>query len=189
VYSEISQDISRLGLMRATPSPRYLFMSDTGWIAWTAIGTLDLACATVAAIIVTVRQARKDTLNDDAQRAAERERGDRLRREAAEERASRDNAERRAREDYEARQVLIGVEAKERPGTGHNFNRRVTLSTPHAYPIKQVDGCYACPSNGGLGIVGFGHAGDEPYVDAQRVYYAFWAEVPGAAVRPEHRLG
>jgi hypothetical protein len=30
----------------------------------------------------------------------------------------------------------------------------------------------------GLGIVGLGHAGDEHYVDEQRVYYAFWAEAP-----------
>ena len=104
-----------------------------------------------------------------------------MREEAREQAERRERAERIAREDYEARQVLVTVEAKEHPGRGHNFNRRVTLSTPHAYPIKQVEGCLAVPSNSGLGILGFGHGGDEPYVDEHRVYYAFWAGVPERA--------
>lgn len=127
---------------------------------------------------MTVRTARTDRQRDDAKRADERKRDDLLRHEAAGERDQRDAAERRAREDYEARQVLVTVEAQEHPGTGHNFNRRVTLSTPRAYPIKQVEGCLAIPSDSGPGIFEFGHAGDESYVDGQRVYYAFWAEVP-----------
>jgi hypothetical protein len=91
--------------------------------------------------------------------------------------ARREQTERAAREDYEARQVLVTVEHKEHPGNGHTFNRRVTLSAPHAYPVKQVEGCMVLPS-GGLAIIGFGHGGDEPHVDEQRIYYAFWAEAP-----------
>jgi hypothetical protein len=33
-------------------------------------------------------------------------------------------------------------------------------------------------ANNGLGITGFGHGGDEPYIDEQRIYYSFWAAVP-----------
>ena len=36
--------------------------------------------------------------------------------------------------------MLITVEMKAHPGTGHDFNRRVTFSTLHAYPHQQVDG-------------------------------------------------
>jgi hypothetical protein len=145
---------------------------------WTAIGTVALAVATVALAAVTVRTGAADRRHDDQKRAEDRARDDRLRQEAREQAHQRERAERTAREDYEARQVLVTVEIKEHPGRGHNFNRRVTLSTPHAYPIKQVEGCMVLPSNSGLGTIGFGHAGDEPYVDEQRIYYSFWAEVP-----------
>jgi hypothetical protein len=33
-------------------------------------------------------------------------------------------------------------------------------------------------ANGGLGIIPFGHAGDDPYIDAERIYYPFWAYFP-----------
>ena len=52
------------------------------------------------------------------------------------------------------------------------------MSTPHAYPIKWVDGCLVNQTNSGLGILPFGHAGDAPSIDEQRIYYAFWAAVP-----------
>jgi len=77
--------------------------------------------------------------------------------------------------------VLVTVEEKEHPGTGYDFNRRVTLSTPHAYPIKWVEGRLVNQTNSSLGITGFGHAGNEPYIDEQRIYYAFWAVVPATA--------
>jgi hypothetical protein len=85
------------------------------------------------------------------------------------------------REDYEARQVLIAVEEKEHPGHGHDFNRRVTLSTPHAYPIKWVEGRLVMQTNSGPSIIPFGHGGDDPYIDHERIYYPFWAEVPVTA--------
>ena len=62
----------------------------------------------------------------------------------------------------EARQVLLMVEEKEHPGRGHDYNRRITLSTPHAYPIKWVDGRLVVQSVGNQSIVSFGHAGDAP---------------------------
>jgi hypothetical protein len=55
------------------------------------------------------------------------------------------------------------------------------VSTPHAYPIKWVEGALVVPMNSGLSIIPFGHAGDEPYIDEQRIYYAFWAAVPATA--------
>lgn len=93
MYIGVSQEIARLSLVRAVP-PGYLFMCETGWIAWTAIGTSALAVATFAAIAVTVRTARTDRQRDDAKRADERKRDDLLRHEAAGERDQRDAAER-----------------------------------------------------------------------------------------------
>jgi len=155
------------------------------WDAWTAIGTLALAAATIGLARVTVRTSGEDRRHDDAKRAEDRARDDRLRQEQLDQLEQREQAERIAREDYEARQVLVQVEEKSHPAQGHDFNHRVTLSTPHAYPIKWVDGCLVHRiSNGGLGIIPFGHSGDEPYIDEQRIYYPFWAEFPAGVFQP-----
>jgi hypothetical protein len=144
---------------------------------WISIGTGALAAGTFALAWVTVRTSAADRLHDDDKRAEDRTRDDRLRKEQLDQLERRERAERIAREDYEARQVLIQVEEKEHPGHGHDYNRRITLSTPHAYPIKQVDGRLVFQTNGGLGLTSFGHAGDAPYIDAERIYYPFWAAV------------
>ena len=157
----------------------YLLMLNAG--DWTAIGTGALAAGTFVLAWVTVRTGTADRRHDDAKRAEDRARDDRLRQEALEQSERREQAERTAREDYEARQVLVQVEEKEYPGHGHDFNRRVTVSTPHAYPIKWVEGSLAYQTNSGLGILPFGHAGDAPYIDEQRIYYGFWAAVPQTA--------
>jgi hypothetical protein len=150
--------------------------------AWTAIGTGALAAATIALGWVTSNTAKADRRHDDAKRAEDRARDDRLRQEQLNQLERREQTERTAREDYEARQVLVMVEEKEHAGLGRDFNRRVTLSTPHAYPIKWVDGALAHRSNGGgLGIIPFGHAGDDPYIDAERIHYPFWAYFPDQA--------
>ena len=154
-------------------------MLDSG--AWTAIGTGALAAGTFVLAWVTVKTGAADRRHDDEKRAGDRARDDRLRQEALDQLEHREQAERTAREDYEARQVLITVEEKEHPGQGYDFNRRVTLSSPHAYPIKWVEGRLVNQTNSGLGINTFGHAGDEPYIDEQRIYYAFWAAVPATA--------
>jgi hypothetical protein len=145
---------------------------------WIAIGTGALATGTFVLAWVTVRTGARDRRHDDEKRAEDRTRDDRLRQEALDQEERREQAERTAREDYEARQVLVMVEEKQHPGNGHDFNRRVTLSTPHAYPIKWVDGGLVAQANSGLSIFPFGHAGDDPYIDEQRIYYAFRAAVP-----------
>jgi len=161
---------------------------------WIAIGTIVLAAATTGLAVVTVKVSAADRRHDDEKRAEDREadakkrtedrdRDDRLRQEALEQQEHREQAERTAREDHEARQVLVKVEEKEHPGGGHDYNRRITLSTPHTYPIKWVDGALVAPTNSGLSILPFGHAGDEPYIDEQRIHYAFWAAVPVTASR------
>ena len=111
---------------------------------------------------VTVRMAAADRRHDDAKRAEDRARDDHLRQEHLDQLEGRGRVERTAREDYEARQVLLMVEEKEHPGRGHDYNRRITLSTPHAYPIKWVDGRLVVQSVGNQSIVSFGHAGDAP---------------------------
>ena len=155
-----------------------------GWDAWTAIGTLTLAAATVGLAVVTARVSAADRGHDDDKRAEDRGRDDRLRQEQLDQLERRERAERTAREDYEARQVLVQVEEKDHPGRGHDFNRRIILSTPHAYPIKWVDGRIAHHTNAGPGIIPFGHGGDDPYIDDQRIYYPFRAEYPVTAIRP-----
>ena len=54
------------------------------------------------------------------------------------------------------------------------------MTTPHAYPIKHVEGRFAFLSNGWT-VIEFGHRGEPTYIDTQRVHYAFWAEVPPTA--------
>ena len=162
-----------------------------GWDAWTAIGTVALAAATVVLARVTVTTGKADRRHDDAKRAEDRARDDRLREDQLHQLERREQAERTAREDYEARQVLVTVEEKPGPVPGHDFNRRITLSTPHAYPVKQVEGRLAHNANGGLGILPFGHSGDEPVIDEQRIYYSFWARGSGPAVPAcaDHAVG
>jgi hypothetical protein len=146
--------------------------------SWTAVCTGALAIGTFVLAGVTVTVSAGARRHDDAKRAEDRARDDRLRREQLDQLERRELGERTAREDYEARQVLVTVEEKQHPGLGHNFNRRVTLSTPHSYPVKYVDGRLVVQTNSGLSIIPFGHAGDDPYIDAERIYYPFWAEVP-----------
>lgn len=151
-------------------------------VDWTAIGTLALAGATVAAIIVAQVQARKDRQRGDAERLAEIKRDDRLRREAAEERDRREADERRAREDYEARQVIVMV--KDDPATpdaGGYLSRWVTVSTPLEYPIKWVDGTWVRIDNGNIGTAGYGFGLDNSTVDGSRAYYTFRARISSGA--------
>lgn len=177
----------------------YIGVSATAWIAWTAIGTVALAAATFTLIRVTIRTANadrkrddakraedrehddarraEDRARDDARRAEDRERDERLRRKAADERDHREAAERRVREDYEARQVLVTIERKTHPRIAE-FTHYITVSAPHSYPIKQVEGRLAGWRASNFGERGFGHAGDEPWIDEQRAYFGFWSNAP-----------
>lgn len=138
-----------------------------------AIGTLALAGVTVAAIVVTSVIA-----------ATDRRRDDRLRRKDTCERDSREAAERRTREDYEARQVVVRLQKFRDPAEsyeGDAFTHRITVSTPHAYPIKWVDGRWVVNSSGNLSVVPFGFRLDNPTVDEDRTYYSFRARIPATA--------
>jgi hypothetical protein len=180
----------------------FLGLSLLDWTAIAAIGTLGLAAATTAAVIVTVRIASADRERDDAKREQdrlwdsnrrkedrdrddqlrreERERDDRLRREAADEWEHRSRAEQVDREDYEARQVTVELQPGGPPNLspGLELNHRIMVSTPATYAVKQVDVQIAHWSNANLGILPVGHAGDEPVSSNGRVYYRFWAAIP-----------
>jgi len=147
---------------------------------WTAIGTFALATGTFVLAVATVATAAADRRHDDRKRADDRARDDRLRQEQRAHAEKRDQADRRTREDFEARQVLVVAEVKENSADGHTYNRRVTISAPHAYPVKHVEGRFVIPS-ADWKVIEFGHRGEPAYVDVDRVYYSFWAEVPPAA--------
>jgi hypothetical protein len=149
---------------------------------WTAIGTLALAAATVVLARVTVKTSKADREHDDTKRAEDRKRDDDLRQQQLDQLEKREQAECTAREDYEARQVLVTVTEEDHPSQGHHFNRRVTLSAPHSYPIKYVAGSLVVQANNATSTTAFGHGGDEPYIDEQRIYYSFWAEFPTVGI-------
>ena len=116
-------------------------------------------------------------------RAQDRERDDRLRREAAEEREQREAADRRAREDYEARQVVVKLEqfrdlSRVQGFPADTFSHRIDVSTPTAYPIKQVDGRWVLTSHGNFSTVDFGFGVDPPTVEGDRTTYSFRARIP-----------
>jgi hypothetical protein len=153
----------------------------TRWTEIGAIGTLALAGATVLVVGGTIWLAVTDRRRDDAKREEDRVRDDRLRREAADEWERRTNAERWDREDYEARQVLVTFQ--EMPASfvsrGDHFSHRVTVNTPRAFPIKQVAARIAGrASNANLSILPLGHAGDDPFIEEDRICFGFWAVVP-----------
>jgi len=78
-----------------------------------------------------------------------------------------------ARQDTEARQVLVTMEASQDP----KYNRRIVVSVPLTYPVKQVDAQISWELNGGRGMTSTGFTGDPPIADAQRRYYIFRALV------------
>jgi hypothetical protein len=189
------------GYMPYDPRMSFLGVDLLDWTAITAIGTLALAAATTAAVIVAARIARSDRKRDDDKRQQdrqwdsdrrkedrdrddqlrreERDRDDRLRREAADEWERRTRAERVDREDYEARQVTVELQPGEPPKQplGLHWNHRVTVSTPATYPVKQVNVQIAYWSDAILRILPVSHAGDEPVSLDGRVYYGFWADI------------
>jgi hypothetical protein len=178
-----------------------------GTVAWTAIGAAGILGLAAAAVWLAVsgrrsderrrakdrerddrrraedrerddRRRGEDRERDERRRAEDRERDDRLREEARQEALRRELAERTAKEDYEARQVVVFTEEK----THNQFTHLVTVSAPHEYPIKQVEGCISHEGTGGAGLTGLGHAGNMPEVDDRRIYYTFWASLkPGDA--------
>jgi hypothetical protein len=147
----------------------YFGISAAGWAAWTAIGTLLLAAVTTGAVIVTMCLAQ-----------SERKRDDRLRREAADGAAERERTERRARQDYEARQVIVSVAAPDHQPTDPRApsTHYLTVSTPVAYPIKQVDVQLVVTANGAPSIVSYSKLSTGIHVDNERVRYDFAVLMP-----------
>jgi hypothetical protein len=131
---------------------------------------------------------------DSDRRAEDRERDDRLRREAADEWHRRNHAEQRAREDHEARQVTTEITAggqlsqAQRAGMpqalGRDFNHRIVVSAPAAYPLKGVDVQIVHNSSGSLALRPAGHSGDPASTENGHVYYRFWAEIPEQLFQP-----
>jgi hypothetical protein len=174
------------------------------WIAIVALGALGVAAVTVRMAVTgkraderrraiererddrrraedrerDERRRAEDREYDEHRRAEDRQRDDRLREEARQEALRRELAERTAKEDYQARQVVVFTEEK-----SHNsFTHLVTVSAPHEYPIKQVQGCIVHQAGGGRTLTGFGHPGNPPEVDDRRIYHTFWASLgPGDA--------
>jgi hypothetical protein len=162
----------------------FLGMGILGWTALTAIGTLALAGATTAAIIVTARIARTDRARDDRRRL-----------EDAAEWARRFSAEQRDREDYEARQITVEVEpvrplsqaeaTARGPASGREPTHHITISTPAAYPIKWVDAMIAYGGSGNLGLTGTGWGMEKPVTENGRLCFRCWAEITGRMERAE----
>jgi hypothetical protein len=105
-------------------NPGYWGASATAWAAWTAVGTLALASATVGAIIVGIRQRRADRLDF----------------------ADRLLAERRERQDEEARDVTVTLSQPNPALTAC----RVDVSAPLGYQVKQLTLKLVQPQNGGM---------------------------------------
>jgi len=98
---------------------------------------------------------------------------------ASEQMWSREAAQ-RAAQDTEARQVIVTMEAK----PGERFTHLITVSTPIAYPVKQLEAEIAWQANSGLGMTSTGFSGDPPRADSQRRRYTFRASV-NPEIRPE----
>jgi hypothetical protein len=52
---------------------------------------------------------------------------------------------------------------------------RIKVSTPHAYPIKQVACALAGWRGTGMGTRPIGHGGEGPWADEERVHCHFWS--------------
>lgn len=94
------------------------------------------------------------------------------------------------REDTDARQVVVTTEKGltsefEDYSSATPSTHLITVSTPNTYPIKQVDGLITWQTNGGLGMTGFGYAGDPPRADDRRTYYTFRASITPHLHHPE----
>jgi predicted nucleotide-binding protein len=87
----------------------------------------------------------------------------------------------RAKEDTDARQVTAVIEAK--PGV--NSTHLITVSTPITYPIKLLEGQITWQTNNGLGMTGFGFAGDPPRTDDRHRRYTFRASISPQIHDPE----
>jgi hypothetical protein len=180
----------------------------TQWTALSAIGTLLLAAATVAVVIVTVHIARADRKRDDTKRQEARDWDSARRKEdrdydAEQRRRDREHAEQLCAEDEvkwerslmaeeaaehyrEARQVTVEVRRAQLRETfvpsspGHDYTHRLTISAPASYERKQVDAQIVHNSSGNLAMRPAGHRGDPAVIEDGRVIVRMWAESPSS---------
>lgn len=159
-------------------------VSSTAWVALTAFGTLLLAAATTAAILVTLHTTKTDRVRDDLKRQEDRNHEADLRRQDAAEWDRRINTERRDREDYEARQVTIELTATRPPvetfSPGTHFNHRITVRSPAVFPIKWLEMQIAHQSGTGVALYSR-QARDPAVVENGFAIYGYWAEIPEQA--------
>jgi hypothetical protein len=150
---------------------------------WTAIGTLALAAVTAGTTITTVVMARKDRkrdddlrradqLRDDQKRQEDRDRDDRLRREQLDRIELRALTTRREQEDFEARQVAVTVGGLQ-VINGRGPNYQITLSTPNALQVGNVEGAWVQPTGSVTAITPFGMTSVQPELVQDRTQYVF----------------
>jgi hypothetical protein len=146
----------------------YWGVSATGWVAWTAIGTLTLAAATFVAIIVGALQRRGDRLRDDRLRAADRTEFEKQLR-----------ADQIEREDEAARQVTVEMvtEAPQNQSPGWTgLNRKVTISAPADYVVKQLVVQMAGQAGTGVTTQPVGPQTENGTIKNSRRVWSYWAE-------------
>lgn len=191
----------------------FLGLSLLQWTALAAVAGFVLAAAAIVTIIVTVRLARADRQRDDARRQQDRQwdsdrrkedrehdaqlrredrqREDQLRREADEKWEHRRRAEQRQREDDDAQQqVLIEFltggplsQAQQQVTKGDGITHRIIVTTPAAYPIKQIDARIIHQTNSGLGILPTGWTFGRPSIENGQARYVCSAGVPHQVIK------
>jgi hypothetical protein len=130
--------------------------------------------------------AQEDRKYDAELRRQDREREDRLRREADEKWEQRRRDEQRQREDDDAQQQ-VAIEFL--PGgplsdadnaviTNDGITHRIIVTAAAAYPIKGVDAQIAHQANSGLGILSPGWSFERPATASGQARYTCFARVP-----------
>jgi len=130
---------------------------------------------------------KEDREHDTELRRQDREREDQLRREADERWEQRRRAEQRQREDDDAQQQVV-VEflpggPRSTPGSAvvdpdDGITHRVIVTTPGAYPIKQIDAQIVHHTDSNLGVLAPGWTFEHPLRENGQVRYTCFARVP-----------
>jgi len=184
----------------------------TQWTAIAAIGTLALALATTAAVIIGILSARAERKRDDDKRQQDRdwdsarrkedrdhdaelrrqdrEHAGRLRAEGELKWERRLLADQEAQQDREARQVTVEVRKAQLRETfvpsspGHDYTHLLTINAPATYELKHPDAQIVHNSNGHLALRPTGHSGDAPVIEGGKVIVRMWVEIPEQLFEP-----
>jgi hypothetical protein len=132
-------------------------------------------------------EQRKEEREYDAElRRQDREREDQLRRETDEKWERRRRAEQCQREDDDAQQHVViefpagsaQSQAEQAARTPDRITHRIIVTTPAAYPIKQLDAQIAYQANSGLGMLPPGWTFGSPVTENGQMRYTCYAHVP-----------